>query len=108
MNPTCKYCKKDLSFSSNYGEKEKVYYCNDHKCTVKIWISNYDYNITYIYLYSYSKSLHIDIDYVNHHMLISNNYLFLSNNIICCKLPIDNSLTPENIDKKIQTYLTFK
>jgi hypothetical protein len=110
----CKYCKKELTYKymDNYpiflfGFFIKLCYACDNHNHLVLFLFN-DFNkIAYI-RFLVENSMYIDIDYISNLMSINTHYNNGFDDEICCKLSIDNSLTPENIENKIKTYLTFQ
>ena len=103
MNKLCPYCNKEI-FS--VAGSEIVYKCNAHKYAMYIYFLSKDSN----------SIRRIDFD-INYKMILT---LFPTDYYTNCKncmiliindnfniLPYDQTVTPDNIDKKIKTYLTF-
>ena len=98
----CPYCKKELI-------KDIDFICQNHKYNVRISYRTDNYS-NYI--------VGIGIEGINNSDLViypSNYYtgfencmsLYIYNKHYWQKLPLDPTITPENVDKKIKTYLTF-
>lgn len=97
MKIICPYCKKyTLECNGVYNAflSYNQYKCINHKLPVLLYSID-NFSIVLI------RMGNIIINYVGNVMFF---YLNSSN----IKLPIDNNLTPENIEQKIKTYLTFQ
>lgn len=102
----CPYCNNSINISSIFSlarnyifDDNYIFNCDNHPNIVELY-----YNELRKEIYSrklYGKDYHI---FINNNMHIIYNYN-VSNEFV---VPLDNSLTPENIEQKIKTYLTFQ
>lgn len=99
MNIICPYCKKELKVNGRFDISIQ-YKCTNHKSAVFLYTKDH-LSINLISLYTEYSIYNIVIDYVNNNMVFN----YKHHNI---KLPIDNSLTPENLEQKARTYLIFQ
>ena len=97
----CPYCKKLANFYSfiNYNQSVKVK-CKNHQLT-SVYILYNNANIQSIELISYEYT--INISYLDNIMTLRKNMDYKP----LCELLIDNSLTPENFEEKLNFYLMF-
>ena len=100
-NVICPFCNKEIENFSDQFFQYLMFQCNNHKNDVYIVYS--DEKLDY-YVISY-KDYRIFI-YKDDEREGDMNIEHKLNKII--SLPVDNTLTPENIDTKLKTYLTFQ
>jgi hypothetical protein len=90
----CKYCGSSLELFQIF-HYEYIFHCNFHKYKVIFWVSAVSNNLVHVRFIA--KENLVDIDYYSNKIVLN------------CKLfPMDTNLTPENIENKIKTYLTFQ
>jgi len=103
MEPKCLYCGNALKYActtiDNIGDWN---ICKNHP--LKVWLFAINHEITFVELKNNEYILRIDLK-VNE-MWLSTYDDYFRNNIL--KLPLDNSLTPENFNDKLKLYLTFQ
>ena len=98
MNIICPYCKKRTAETEGYPR------CINHKYPISFSLSaNYDIIRTEI---DYDAKIVLFI-FPAINPWFDGQHMLLKINHIIHHLPADYSLTPENVDKKIKTYLTF-
>ena len=105
--PNCPFCKNNNFVQFIYSDiriNEYQYFCKNHKYPVYFFMSDFLEEVNYILIYGKPPIRFVKL--YKHCMFIS---LFETNKYnTVLELPIDHSLTPENLDKKIKLYLTFQ
>jgi hypothetical protein len=100
-NPTCPYCKKELTFS--YPENELHFVCKNH-IGVDVVIPTDPYK-------HYWLSIEFSPYSSRHEIYIQSNKMYivvLNGHIVHYPIPFDPNLTPENFESKLKLYLTFQ
>ena len=99
FNIVCPFCN-----NINISEKNMwdSFRCENHKIPV-------------IITYVRQKLRHIDLEHKDYLITIYHDHISIQDNYLSYKLkgqiiniPLDPNLTPENIDTKLKTYLTFQ
>jgi hypothetical protein len=103
----CQYCSNKLKFTPN-----SYYKCSFHKNEVIFYTEGFLYYTKVFCITLYSSNIRYLVQiYPTDYLLDVNdryNCMFFYHDGYFHKLPIDPNLTPENIDRKIKTYLTFQ
>ena len=105
INSICSYCNKEMRLIQNNEGNITVYLCENHPDVRAEFVYEYD-NIISSDIYSiwlHTGKYTIIINYTEKYMKIYN----LPALLFITRLPIDKTLSPENIKSKLKTYLLF-